>query len=152
MTTLYRFQKPINNGNTQVNGSLIEFTYFCLHYSPCSCLSVLFIQCKMQTLKIKLTVNFVSWFGKEPNNLVSQSKLFDIIVRHSVEISENDVMAYLTLKLLSPYYLTTMHEQWLWASLTLGGINNSSSALTLKTALHAVGSGTTLKVILKFAF
>ena len=106
----------------------------------------------MQTLKIKLTVNFVSLFGKEPNNLDSQSKLFDAIVRHSVEISENDVMAYLTLKLLSSYYLTAMHEQRLRASLTLSGINNPSPGLTLKTALRAVGSATTITVILKFAF
>ena len=94
MTTLYRFQKPINKGNTQVNGSLKDIAYFCLHSSPCSYLSALFIQWKMQTLKIKLTVNFVSLFGKEPNNLVSQSKLFDTIVRHGVKISENDVIAY----------------------------------------------------------
>ena len=58
VTLPYRFQKPINNRNTQVNGSLIKFTYFCLHSSPCSCLCVLFIQCKMQILKLKSTANF----------------------------------------------------------------------------------------------
>ena len=30
-------------------------------------------------------------FGKEQNDLVSQSKLFDTIVCHSIEISENDL-------------------------------------------------------------
>ena len=34
-----------------------------------------------------MTVNVVSSFGKEQNNLVSQSKLFYTIVRHSFEIS-----------------------------------------------------------------
>ena len=48
MTTLYCFQKSINKGNTQVNGSLLKFTYFCSNSCPCSCQCVLFIQCKMQ--------------------------------------------------------------------------------------------------------
>ena len=43
----------------------------------------------------------VSLFGKEQNNLVSQTKLFDTIARQSIEISEDDVMIYLTLKILS---------------------------------------------------
>ena len=33
-------------------------------------------------------------YGKEQNILVSQSKPFDTIVRHIVEISEHDVMTY----------------------------------------------------------
>ena len=48
----------------------------------------------------KMTVNFVSlvvsWFRKEQNYLVSQSKLFNTIVRHSIVISDGDVMSILT--------------------------------------------------------
>ena len=51
MTTLYRFQKSINKGNTQVNGSLLKLTYFCSNSCSCSCLCVLFIHGKMQILK-----------------------------------------------------------------------------------------------------
>ena len=36
-----------------------------------------------------MTVNVVSWFGKEQNDLVSQSNLFDTILRHSIEISDD---------------------------------------------------------------
>ena len=39
--------------------------------------------------KFQMTVNVVSSFGKEQNNLVSQSKLFDTIVRHNIKISED---------------------------------------------------------------
>ena len=135
ITTLYRFQKLINKGNTQVNGSLLNFAYFCEfcpHSCPRSCLCVLFIQCKMQVFKI--TVNVVSWFGKEQNSLVSQSKPFDTIVRHIVEISEHDVMTYH--KNLTPI----AHEQRLWNSLSLSGISNPRPGLTPGTALRAVGS------------
>ena len=44
MTTLYRFQKSINKRNTQVNGSLLKFTYFCAYSCPRSCLCVLFMR------------------------------------------------------------------------------------------------------------
>ena len=54
-----------------------------------------------------MTVNVVSWFGKEQNdwkkkknNLASQSKLFNTKVRHSIEIGKDGVMNYLTLKIL----------------------------------------------------
>ena len=88
---------------------------------------------------------------KEPNVLVNQSKLFDTIVRHSIEIRENDVMTYLTLKnviLLLPNY----HEQRLLNSQTLSGISNPRPVLTPGTANRAVSSGTPLTVIFKFAF
>ena len=114
MTTLYRFQKSMNKGNTQVNGSLFKFTYFCPHSFPRSSLCVLLLRFLLQHNSIflkntnfKLTVNVASWFGKEQNNLVGQSKLMDTIVRHSIEISEHDVMTYLT-----PF----AHRQRLWTS------------------------------------
>ena len=66
----------------------------------------------VQNASFKMTINVVSWFGKEQINLVSQSKLFDTIVRHFVEIKENEVITYLTLKILSPYYLTTMSNDF----------------------------------------
>ena len=37
MTALYRFQKSINKGNTQVNSSLLELTYFYPISCPSSC-------------------------------------------------------------------------------------------------------------------
>ena len=77
ITTLYRFQKSINKRNTKVNGDLSKFTYFCAHYCPRS---------------------FSHQQHRQHfNNRVSQSKLFDTIVRHSIKISED----HLTLKALT---------------------------------------------------
>ena len=72
--TLYRdseknkcFQKSMNKGTTQVNGSLLKFTYFvqilALVLVCVSCSSI--VKCKFQ-------------------------------IRHSTEISKDDVMTYLT--------------------------------------------------------
>ena len=46
-------------------------------------------------------------FGKQQHNLVSQSKLFDTIFRHSIEISENDLP-----NAKNSYYLTTMNSDF----------------------------------------
>ena len=144
---LYGFQKSINKGNTvvqKVNGSLLKFTYFCPNSCPRSCLC--FVHpvhreeihissplCPVRNAKCRLsTVNVVSWFGKEQNNVVSQSKLFDTIARHSIEISENDVMTYQN--------LTTELPLLTW--LTLSGISNPLPGLTPGTAFRDVGSGT----------
>ena len=54
----------------------------------------------------KITVNVVSSFGREQNNFVNESKLFDTIVRQFIGISEDNVMTYLTLHL---YKSTILH-------------------------------------------
>ena len=46
------------------------------------------------------------------NTKISLANLFDMIVRYSIEIGENDVMAYLKFKMQSPYYLTTMNNDF----------------------------------------
>ena len=89
----------------------------------------------MQVLKQPLMLYRDSEFGKEQNNLVSQSKPFDTIVRHIVEISGHDVMTY------HKNLIPIAHEQRLWIPLSLSGISNPRPGLTPGTALRAVGSG-----------
>ena len=53
-----------------------------------------------------MTVKVVSWFLQKQNNLVGQLKRFEIIVRHSLEIS----LRMTSWPPILPYY----HEQRLW--------------------------------------
>ena len=81
----------------------------------------------------KMTVKVVSWFWQKQNNLVGQLKRFEIIVRHSLEIS----VRMTSWPPILPYY----HEQRLWIPLSLSGISNPRPGITPGTALRAVGSG-----------
>ena len=90
ITTLYRFQKSINKGNTKVNDSLLNLltsVRILALVSACAYSSFSDSVQNASFIITEITVNVVSWFGKEQNNLVSQSKLFDTIVRPSFEIS-----------------------------------------------------------------
>ena len=63
----------------------------------------------------KMTVNVASSFGREQNNFLSESKLYDTTVRHIIEISDDDVMTILTLKISSIFFFACaygaiMHE------------------------------------------
>ena len=96
------------------------FMFFCS-----SCTAFWFAKYNFFT-NFKMTVNAVSRFGKEPIYLVSQSKLFDAIVRHSIEISDDHPNA----KNIIPLQLNA-HEQQLSTSPSLRGIS-----ITLTPGLH----------------
>ena len=86
----------------------------------------------------KTTVKVVSWFWQKQNNLVGQLERFEIIVRHSLEIS----VRMTSWPPILPYY----HEQQLWIPLSLSGISNPRPGLTPGTALRAVGSGINIEL------
>ena len=116
-----------------------------------SCLSNFFIYCQIYERFLSLSNNFIlqilkrplklcreSWFWQKQNNLVGQLKRFEIIVRHSLEIS----VRMTSWPPILPYY----HEQRLWIPLSLSGISDPRPGLTPGTALRAVGSGTNVTV------
>ena len=91
-----------------------------------------FKQKKFYFPNFKMTVKVVSWFWQKRKNLVGQLKRFEIIVRHSLEIS----VRMTSWPPILPYY----HEQRLWIPLSLSGISDPRPGLTPRTALRAVGS------------
>ena len=74
MTTLYRFQKLINKGNTQVNGSLLKFTYYNPHSCPRSCLCVRFMRFLLQQFCLQnanLKRSLMLYRDREKNRIIS---------------------------------------------------------------------------------